>query len=66
MEIEYGVETLRFNLAKRLVDIEEETKWLRYYYQQQDNESMEVCIQSIQDRLIDMLDDIEMLKGEDM
>ena len=66
MEIGYSVETLRLNLAKRLVDVEDETKWLRYYYQQEDNECMEDCIRNIQDTLTAMLEDIEMLKEEDM
>ena len=66
MEIGYSVETLRFNLAKKLVDIEDEAKWLRYYYQQKDNECMEDCIKNIQDSLTAMLEDIEMLKSEEM
>lgn len=66
MEIGYSIETLRFNLAKKLVDVEDETKWLRYHYQQKDNESMEDCIRYIQDSLTAMLEDIEMLKGENI
>lgn len=66
MEIGYSVETLRFNLAKQLVDIESEVRWLRYYYQQKDNECMEDCIKNIQDSLTAMLEDIENLKSEDM
>lgn len=66
MEIGYSVETLRFNLAKKLVDVESETRWLRHYYQQKDNECMEDCIRNIQDSLTAMLEDIEMLKGENM
>lgn len=64
MEIGYSVETLRFNLAKKLMDIKDETKWLGYYYQQKDNECMEDCIRNIQDSLVAMLEDIEMLKGD--
>jgi Mg2+ and Co2+ transporter CorA len=66
MEIGYSIETLRFNLANKLVDVESETRWLRHYYQQKDSECMEDCIRNIQDSLTAMLEDIELLKGENM
>lgn len=66
MEIGYSVETLRFNLEKKLFDVENETKWLRYYYQQEDNGFMEDCCKNIQDDLIAILECIEMLKGENI
>ena len=64
MQIGYSEDTLRFNIAKQIAEIESEFNWLKYYYQTKDNECVEDCVKNIQDNLVAILENIDYLKGE--